>query len=174
LSEIAREKLLEVIRKDVSNGGLYEWDTQKGLGRGSDFYAGSAGSLAKALFEGYFGVKISDGNLSLEPKLMKDRAKVHIYIPVGHHFVAYNYEYSDKNNKLLFSFNSNFSNAGQIKILSPWPLSEGASAKNTEPRIEVLKDGKKIPFKMFKKNKDEFIVVETDFKKHVLEIKRPG
>jgi len=174
LSEIAREKLLEVIRKDVSNGGLCEWDTQKGLGRGSDFYAGSAGSLAKALFEGYFGVKISDGNLSLEPKLMKDRAKVHIYIPVGHHFVAYNYEYSDKNNKLLFSFNSNFSNAGQIKILSPWPLSEGASAKNTEPRIEVLKDGKKMPFKMFKKNKDEFIVVETDFKKHVLEIKRPG
>jgi len=54
-----RERLLEIAKKDVANRGLYEWDSPDGTGRGSSFYSGSAGSLAKALFEGYFGLKIA-------------------------------------------------------------------------------------------------------------------
>jgi hypothetical protein len=54
----AREKLIEIAGKDLRNGGLFEWDTREGAGRGSDDYAGSAGSLARALFEGYFGFKL--------------------------------------------------------------------------------------------------------------------
>ena len=54
-SREAREKLIEIARKDIVNGGLFEWDTKDGAGRGSDFYSGSAGSLARALIEGYLG-----------------------------------------------------------------------------------------------------------------------
>ena len=57
-SREAREKLIEIARKNIANGGFYEWDTKDGAGRGSDFYSGSAGSLARALIEGYLGVRI--------------------------------------------------------------------------------------------------------------------
>lgn len=57
--------------------------TGKGLGMGSDFYCGSAGSLGKAVFEGYLGIKIKKGSLSLEPRLGRVNAKVHVYRPAN-------------------------------------------------------------------------------------------
>jgi len=64
-SRTAKDRLIEVSRKNSANGGLWEWDSRDGAGRGSDFYAGSAGSLAKALFEGYFGIQLGENGLSL-------------------------------------------------------------------------------------------------------------
>ena len=41
-SAVARDKLLELSRKNIANGGLFEWDAPDGSGRGSPFYACSA------------------------------------------------------------------------------------------------------------------------------------
>jgi hypothetical protein len=166
-SRIAKDKLLEIARKNIANKGLYEWDSPAGQGRGSAFYSGSAGNLAKALFEGYFGFKIAKDSLSLEPKLGEDRVAAHVYVPVSGLFAAYDYQWDGKKKAVTFRYNSNVKNSGTVKILVPWLSGKSASSKN----FDVRKDGKKTPFQIALLNRDAFIIVETDFRDHVLEIR---
>jgi hypothetical protein len=161
-SRQAREKLLEIAKKDVANRGLYEWDSPDGTGRGS---------LAKALFEGYFGFKIAKDSLGLEPKLGSDSASVHIFIPASDLFAAYAYQYDGQNGNLVLRYNSNISGRGKIKVLIPDPGPERISGKKIE-KLSVRRDGARIPFVQSESGQDRFVVIETDFKNHVLEIKR--
>jgi hypothetical protein len=167
----AREKLLEIAKKDVANRGLYEWDSPEGTGRGSAFYSGSAGSLAKALFEGYFGLKISKESLELEPKLGPDSAAIHIYIPASDLFAAYAYQYDGQNGNIVLRYNSNISGRGKVKVLIPDPGPGRISGKNID-RLSVRRDGARIPFVQSESGQDRFVTIETDFQNHVLEIKR--
>jgi glycogen debranching enzyme len=168
-SRQAREKLLEIAKKDVANRGLYEWDSPDGTGRGSAFYSGSAGSLAKALFEGYFGLKIAKGSLGFEPKLGADSASVHIYIPASDLFAAYVYQYDGRNGNIILHYNSNFSGRGKIKVLMPDPGPGRISGKKID-KLSVRRDGTRIPFVQSEAGQDRFVVIETDFQNHVLEI----
>jgi len=170
-SRQAREKLLEIAKKAVANRGLYEWDSPDGIGRGSAFYSGSAGSLAKALFEGYFGLKIAKGWLELEPKLSPDGAAVHIYIPASDLFAAYVYQYDRKSGKIILRYNSNISGRGRVKILIPDPDAGWISDKKIG-NLSVRRDGARIPFTPSEVGSDRFVTVETDFHNHILEIKR--
>jgi hypothetical protein len=95
-SEIAKEKLSEIVQKNLKNRGFFEWDNREGVGMGSDFYAGSAGSMGKALIEGYFGIKTERNALSIEPKLGKDSGEVHVYQPANNIFVDYEYTFDEK------------------------------------------------------------------------------
>jgi hypothetical protein len=170
-SRQARERLLEIAKKDVANRGLYEWDSPDGTGRGSPFYSGSAGSLAKALFEGYLGFKIVKDSLGLEPKLGSDSASVHIYIPASDQFAAYVYQFDRAKNKLVFRYNSNIPGPGKIKILIP-TVEGGASPTRKFEKLRVKRDGRKIPFFQSEAGQDRFITIETDFHNHILEIER--
>jgi len=167
----AREKLLEIAKKNVANRGLYEWDSPDGTGRGSAFYSGSAGSLAKALFEGYFGLKIAKGSLGLEPKLGADSAVVHVYIPASDLFAAYAYQYDGQNGNLVLRYNSNISGRGKIKVLIPGPSPRRISDKKIV-KLRVRRDGARIPFVQSESGQDRFVTIETDFQNHILEIKR--
>ena len=171
-SKIAKEKLIEIINKNLRNRCFFEWDNREGIGRGSDFYCGSAGSLAKAIFEGYFGIKSGVKTLTLEPKLRKDKASVHFYIPANDIFIAYRYQYFPKEKKIAFHYNSNFPYSGKIKILIPWEYTEENIRKKNKEELMVLKDGARIPYKREKINQDRSIIIETDFEKHLLEIKK--
>lgn len=168
-SSLAKEKLLEIIRKNLANRGFFEWDNREGIGQGSDFYCGSAGSLGKAVFEGYFGVKLGEGYLSIEPKLGKDSAKIHVYQPANDIFVAYDYNFDAAKNKLTLQYNSNFPGKGLLKILSPWS-DQNNRGEALRKKLEVQIDGKKTIFLLETINNDEFIVIETDFKHHIAEI----
>ena len=169
-SRMARQKLIEIARKNAANKGLYEWDTPDGRGRGSSFYSGSAGSLAGALIEGYFGIKLESGKLSLEPKLGEDRATVHVYLPASGSFAAYDYRWDAQKKTVVFRFNSSISRAGAVKILVPSPggkeTSTGALRKTS-----VKKDGAKIPHRIEARNEDAYVVIETDFGNHTIEIR---
>lgn len=168
-SRQAREKLLEIAKKDLANRGLYEWDSPAGIGQGSTFYSGSAGSLAKALFEGYFGFKISKETLALEPKLSEDGAAVHVYIPASDLFAAYTYQYDKEKKKLVFRYNSNTPGRGKVKILIPHTEAGGNLAQKSKTLI-VRRDGARVPFTQSAMGQDKFVIVETDFKNHILEI----
>jgi len=168
-SSLAKEKLLEIIKKNIANRGFFEWDNREGIGQGSDFFCGSAGSLGKAVFEGYFGVKLGEGYLSIEPKLGKDSAKIHIYQPANDTFVAYDYNFDAAKNKLTLQYNSDFPHKGTLKILSPWS-DQNNRGEILKKKLEVQIDGKKTTFHFESINYDEYIIVDTDFKHHTIEI----
>jgi glycogen debranching enzyme len=171
-SRTAREKLIEIIRKNVANGGLFEWDTREGAGRGSDYYAGSAGSLARALFEGYFGLKFGEGRLDLEPRLGEDRGRVHLYLPMAGHYAAYDYAPFGDKKKIVIRYSSSFPGQGTIKVLIPWTffgIEDRESGKNL---LEISRDGAPVKFEWQTLHEDDFIIAGTDFRDHTLEIKR--
>jgi len=160
LSLLAREKMIEIIQKNLSNLGFFEWDDPNGTGRGSDYFSGSAGMMSLALFDGYFGVKLGKDFLNLEPKLGKDNARIHLYVPGNDLFIAYDYNYSPELEKITFKYNSNFPSNGTIKILIPWKGSE----------LSVFKDGEPIDFHTASLNQDTYILFSSDFQDHTVEI----
>lgn len=169
-SHPALEKLLEIVHKNLANRSFYEWDTKEGIGRGNGFFCGSAGSVGRAIFEGLLGIKVRRDRLSLQPRLGKERAKIHVYIPSWDRFAAYQYRWDEKEEKVSLDYNSNVSGRGTIKILIP--QKGGNTGRRTAESWEVLIDGRRTGYRWEKKNKDAFIVVETDFKNHRLEAKR--
>lgn len=169
-SRMAKEKLTEILKKNLANSGFFEWENREGVGHGSDYFCGSAGSLGKAIFEGYFGFKLKENALNIEPKLGKKSAIIHVYFPANDTFVAYEYKFDEKKNRVTLEYNSNFPHKGKIKILNPWYQSNTGSKENDQSKLEVRMDGAEIPFITVRINYDEFIVIETDFKKRFIEI----
>jgi len=167
-SHKAREKLLEIIKKNIANRGFFEWDDRKGTGRGSDVFCGSTGSLGKSIIEGYFGIKLKKDSLSIEAKLGTDSGKIHIYHPANDIFVAYEYIFDSDNNIITFQYNSNFSGKGAVKILIPQLQLKIGSIR---PIISsIRKDGQDSVFKTNSNNGDVFVTIRTDFDNHILEI----
>ncbi len=62
-SNQARTALLEIAKKNLAARGLHEWNAPDGSGQGSAAFSGSAGSLALAVVEGYFGVRLTPKQL---------------------------------------------------------------------------------------------------------------
>jgi hypothetical protein len=172
-SREARENLLEIARKDIANGGLYEWDTKEGLGRGSDFYSGSAGSLARALVEGYFGIRISKHDLEISPRLGLDNARVHIHLPAAGRFVAYDYRVDDQARKLRLEISCDVETGPIINILNPWASLRSEYGSDSSPDMEVRVNGDKVPFNVEQVGRDEYIRLDaltTRFKKGLVEV----
>jgi hypothetical protein len=170
-SRAAKDKLREIILKNLRNGGLSEWDDPAGSPRGSDFYSGSAGSLAKALLEGYFGLRMSRSGLSLEPRLAGDNARVHAYLPAADLFLAYEHRVLGDGRTLVLNFNSNFTGLGTVKVLLPWMYVAGSSREASPEELTVTLDGRPVAFRKTRVEQDEFVIVQTDFKNHRLKIK---
>jgi hypothetical protein len=166
----ARQKLIEIVRKDLRNGGLFEWDTREGAGRGSDDYAGSAGSLARALFEGYFGFKLGEESLSLEPKLGGDVGRAYIHLPAGGQVLSYDYRPIRSEGKIVLAFDGNYTGAGVVRVLVPWEFFGLPGRDAGKEKLQVSLDGAGFPFRWESRNQDDFIVVDTGFRQHVLEI----
>ncbi|MFC2169492.1 hypothetical protein ACFLRM_02850 [Acidobacteriota bacterium] len=169
-SRLAKEKLLEILNKNLSNRSFFEWDNKEGTGLGSDFYCGSAGSLSKAVFEGYFGLKMGKEFLDIEPKIDKDSAEIHVYHPANDTFAAYKYSFDSDKNELNMRYNSNLDFKGKIKILSPW-LGLMVNKNKQSEKLRLQRDGKDIDYQIEIKNNDTFLVIETDFNSHVLKIR---
>ena len=173
-SREAREKLIEIVRKDVANGGLFEWDTKDGAGRGSDFYSGSAGSLARALIEGYLGIWISGHDLKISPRLGLDNARVHVHLPASGRFVAYDYRVDDKARKLRLEIGCDVETGPIISILNPWAPPRSGRDSKAPKGMEVRVDGKKVLFRVERVGRDEYIRLDastTRFKKGVVEVR---
>ena len=170
-SRRATDMLAEIAAKNIANGGLFEWDDPRGSPRGSDYFAGSAGSLGRALFEGYFGVKLTAGSLSLEPRLGTDKAKIRVHLPAANLFAAYDYRLAPDGRSLVFEFNSNFSGRGRLRILLPWPSRAKDSLQVKSSDYEVTLDGRAAAFAEVRTNEDEYLELETDFRNHRLEVR---
>jgi hypothetical protein len=167
-SRLAKQKWQEIIHKNVENRGFFEWDNKEGVGLGSDFFAGSAGSMGKALFEGYFGIAHKRNDLAIEPKLGKDSAKIHIFQPANGFFFAFDYRFDENADRITMEFHSSFPEIKTVRILNPW-FSAGETEEVSD-QIEVFLDGETVGFKRERKNQDEFLIFRTDLLQHTVEI----
>ena len=111
-------------------------------------------------------------SLLLEPRLSQDNGRVHVYLPASDSFVAYEYIFSSDEDKIEMAFNSNIDTNGQVRILSPWISNTHESSEKLSTALHVRKDGQTVPFSISRTNQDTYIVFETDFKKHILEIQK--
>ncbi len=158
----ARAKLLEIARKAVANNGLFEWDNPDGVGRGSDFYSGSAGVLAGALIGGYFGVTLTGDELILAPRLGRDDGRIHACLQAAGRYAAYDYAFDEAAGMLTMSYASDVPERGEIRILNPFgPVGLAATL-----------DGTPGAFRKERVGADEYLVFRTDFRPHKL-ILRP-
>jgi hypothetical protein len=159
-STTARVKLLEIARKNIAGGGLHEWDAPDGSGHGSAVYAGSAGSLASAVAEGYFGIRLTRDSCNLEPRLAEDGAKVFFRLPAAGVSAAYDYAWDPGRNRITFRYESTVSRPGRIRLLLPPALSTAI--------LDVRRDGRPVPFTVERLEEDSLLTTETDFAPHVL------
>ncbi len=164
-SQTAVQKLSEIIEKNVANRGFFEWDNKDGAGLGSDFFAGTAGGMGRALFEGYFGIELDWNSLSIAPRCGTDSAQVHIYQPANDIFVAYAYAYDEPGDQLSLAYNSNFPDKGLVKIQNVWKQS-GGTDRNRKSALELRIDGEKKDFFLETIGDEEYIVFESDFLNH--------
>jgi hypothetical protein len=49
----AEKYLLEIVKKNLANFNIFEWEDRKGTGRGALFYTGAAGVIGEALITGF-------------------------------------------------------------------------------------------------------------------------
>jgi hypothetical protein len=162
-SASARAKLLEIARKNIAGNGLSEWDGPDGRGRGSTVFAGSAGSLAWALGEGYFGVRLTRDSLSLEPRLAEDGAKVQFRLPAAGVSASYEYAWDPVRARITFRYESTISRPGRIRLLLPRALAAG------EP--DVRRDDRPVPAILERLGEDVILALDTDFAPHTLVVR---
>jgi hypothetical protein len=157
----AYRQLVEIAAKAVTNNGLYEWHTRDGKGMGSSDYVGSAGSLAGAVFQGLYGVYVSDKTLKLKIRLRDQPGQVHLYEPATDKYVGYQYRYLEESNTVKITYESNSPGVGEICVLLP---------KNRQPK-ELIVDGEKKTFRREVTGEDTYGCFSTDWKAHQLELK---
>lgn len=117
-NEDAVAHLREIANQDNNLGGLYEWYTLNGIGRGSPLYLGSAGVLGQCVIEGYFGVDLSARSLVITPGLGTDNGSISLYEPASDTRLSYNYT-ACQNNTILFDYETNY--PGEIRFNFPVP-----------------------------------------------------
>ena len=164
-AEWARRNLREVARRVVVSGGLYEWHTRDGRGRGSASYAGSAGALAQAVFEGLFGVSLAADRASVTVRLGEDSGSIHLYQPATETYLAY--DYVATTSRLSLRYDSNHPRAGMVSILVP----PGRQA------MSLRLDGNSATFQAATVGDDCYARFPTDWGPHRAELNiapRPG
>jgi hypothetical protein len=156
----AYDQLVGVAKKAGDSNGLFEWNLKDGQGKGSGNYAGSAGALGGAIIQGLFGVYLSDDGLVLKPRLRELPGQIHLYEPATDRFITYQ-SCLDRTGTIRMSYESNVSRNGQIHILLP---------KNRQAS-ELILDGRKTNFTIEALGEDRYVVFDTDWKTHTLQLK---
>jgi hypothetical protein len=170
-SRTATDKLKEIARKNIANGGFFEWEDRAGTGRGSDYYAGSAGVLARAVLEGYFGVSLTRDSLSVCCRLGTDEGRIRVSLPAADSWAAYEYGFDAEADLISLHINSSLSQSGNILILSPWTDLMGG-VQTLGQSIEVSVDGQSVPHRITVKNEDTYIAIGTDFKNRQITVRK--
>jgi len=157
-SERARRHLVQIARKVAANGGLHEWQTQDGRGRGSRNYVGSAGALGAASFQGLFGVYLSAGSLQLKVRLGELPGEIQLFQPATDTFVRYRYRYDAARSQLSMLFESNVEAEGSLSVLLP--------RGKTADRVWI--DEEERSFSTENHGEDRFLELSTDWGSHLL------
>jgi len=157
----AMEHLRALAARAVAAGGLHEWSTRDGKGRGSPRYAGSAAALGAAVLQGLFGLDLGRDGLVLHVRLGAQSGEVRAREPASGDTVAYQQTYDVTARTLALSFESSAPGLGRLEILLPPGTTPVALRIDGRPRrlpvVRVV-------------GEDRYAVVKTDWTRHALEL----
>jgi hypothetical protein len=161
-AETAFRQLKDIAARVAAAGGLYEWNTRSGRGQGSARYAGSAGALSAAVFQGLFGIDSRAESLALTVRLGPSAGAVRVYEPAIDRYVAYRYEPDARAHRLRLAFESNAPGSGELRVRLPPDAGalEGASLDD-RPLAAVEETV----------GADRYVKVESDWRSHVLQVR---
>lgn len=155
----ASEHLVELARKAQQSGGLFEWHTRDGQGRGSPQYAGSAGALGTAILEGLLGIRLSAERLELKPRLGVLSAQVRLHEPATGTGVEYDYRPSA--DEIVFTFAVTPPRATSVAVLLPPSWTE----------VEARLGARELSTKKTHVGTDSYAVFETDGRRSELHLR---
>ena len=137
----ARRQLGEIAARVARTGGMREWATRDGAGRGSATYAGSAGALGAAVIAGLFGVDLHGGRLDLTLRLGEEAGELRLREPATGTDVACSSAYDAASRTLRVSYSSGARRAGTLRVRVPpgmWPVSAILDGQARTVRMETV------------------------------------
>ncbi len=158
----AFEHLRALAKRAVAAGGLHEWITRDGHGRGSPRYAGSAAALGNAILHGLFGLDLDAGRLSITARLGARSGEVEARQPATGDTVQYRQRHDARARLLAIDVRASARGTGRLAVLLP----PGASPM----RLRV--DGVERPLPPVRAvGLDRYVDVELDWAPHALELR---
>jgi hypothetical protein len=159
-AQAASEGLRAVARRVADSGGLYEWHALDGSGQGSSSYAGNAGALSAAIYEGLFGLASNASGLAITVRLGTSAGGVTACEPTSGRELSYEYDYVAGERRATLRYSSNAPGRGRLAVRLPEP---GAPAT-------LLVDGQPAAFETETLGEDEYVFLTTDWAAHRLEL----
>jgi len=157
----ARRELARIAAQAVRTGGLYEWNTRDGRGKGSARYAGSAGALGAAVLSGLYGVDLRHDGLDLRVRLGELSGRVRAFEPATRTVVAYEYSCDVSQRRVTLRYEANRPDRGRLEVLLPvGRTSAQARLDGGEPRALSIRTA----------GDDSYAGLETDWASHRLEL----
>jgi hypothetical protein len=160
-AEAAYRQLLAMARRVAGSGGLFEWYTRSGEGRGSAHYAGSAGALAGAVYQGLFGIDSRAEGLALTVRLGSTSGSVRVHEPVLDRRLAYDWRYDAEARAGRLHLESNAPGTGALRLRLPGGVSPE----------RVLLDGREVEPALETAGLDSYLSLTTDWGSHDLEVR---
>jgi mannosylglycerate hydrolase MGH1-like protein len=162
LSARARTHLDAIARRAVADGGLFEWATREGRGKGSARYAGSAGALGDAVFSGLFGVDLASDRLDITVRLGGERGSVALKQPSGGACVAYVWSPPPPgDSRATLTYRASAGGRGSLAVRLP----EGRRLAS------ATLDGSPVRLTERRVGDDRFAALQTDWAPHRLELR---
>lgn len=121
-SDAATRSFRQIAQQDVKNGGIYEWTDKAGNPKGSAWYSGGAGVLARALIEGYFGIDERPDHLMIAPRLKDQSGRIALREPASGRYISYDYRYQAQEPRLTLQLWSNHPGPCDFVITLPTAL----------------------------------------------------
>jgi hypothetical protein len=146
----ATAQLREIAARVARNRGLHEWATRHGEGRGSPRYAGSAGALSAALFQGLFGIGLDADGLRLRVRLgERARAEIRVEEPATGARVEYVYSHDAAARTMSLRCQAT-ARRGTVGLLLPAGASPAAVSLGGRPRA----------FRLETVGRDRYVIVD--------------
>ncbi len=158
---MARRELARIAAQAVRTGGLYEWNTRDGQGKGSARYAGSAGVLGGAILAGLYGIDLRSDGLSLHVRLGEGAGRVLVHEPATGSVVAYEYACDPSRRRLTLRYEASPRQRGTVEVLLP------AGRTAAQARLD---GGPARPLAVRTVGDDTYAHFETDWAPHRLEL----
>ncbi len=129
---------------------IFEWQMpQTSEGWGAENYASAAATMAEAIVQGLFGVRIQEEGVKLRPRLGRHEGRIRVIQPASGFYVSYDYWYTP--DLIVLNYGSNHPQTLEIGVLLP-------PGENTE-RVSI--DGVVVLHRMETLVRDRYCVFEA-------------